>query len=322
MKKKAAIVTIIISGIIIWVLTAFAVSMRQTQTLAYTDIVKEAGNNVTYVQRSRKPIYFLPVGKECEFLFSVTGPDEIKTKISISLGSPKAEPIFTTTVSNKDFSTGTLNVDDKEIYINCEYEYDGELSADKEYGVRYTIELNSGNYALYNGIMVAVAALCIIPLGISVSYLTSLNENNAKAYDERQMRMRGKAAMSTLIVVIISAMGLGLMSMIYKGYPLNVYDSMMIVVFIGIATFAITADRYDAYMGLSKKRVPFAIAFSVIGLIDILMFICNLKLILMVNGLTNIVSSLVQGICCLAIGIEMITKNIKDKKEALADEES
>ena len=133
MKKKAAIVTIIISGIIIWVLTAFAVSMRQTQTLAYTDIVKEAGNNVTYVQRSRKPIYFLPVGKECEFLFSVTGPDEIKTKISISLGSPKAEPIFTTTVSNKDFSTGTLNVDNKEIYINCEYEYDGELSADKEY---------------------------------------------------------------------------------------------------------------------------------------------------------------------------------------------
>ena len=112
------------------------------------------------------------------------------------------------------------------------------------------------------------------------------------------------------------------MSLIYNGFPLSVYDSMMIVAFIGLATFAITADRNDAYMRLKGKRIPFAIPFTIIGLIDIVIFIINLNLMIKGASPENIVSSLVQGICCLAIGIELFTKNIKDKKEAEADEES
>lgn len=322
MKKKAAIVTIIITSIIIWVLTALAVEMRQSQTLAYTQTIQEAGSGVDYVKSSLKPITFLPVGKECDLEITTDGPDEINTKVSISLESVKADPIFTAYATNKTISTGTLNVDNKAIFVNFEYENTDNLDENRDYSVRIVIELNSGNYNLYNGIMVAVAVLCIIPLGISISYLSSLEENNKKAYDERQARMRGKAAMSTLIVVILTAMALGLISMIYKGYPLDVYESMMIVVFTGITTFAITADRNDAYTKLKGKRIPFAVAFTIIGIIDLVIFICNILLI--VNGInpSKMISSLVQGICCLAIGIEMITKTIKDKKEALADEES
>ena len=62
MKKKAAIITIIIAGSILWVLTALAVCFRGTQTLAFTDTVQEAGSGVTYVKRSRTPVDFLPVG--------------------------------------------------------------------------------------------------------------------------------------------------------------------------------------------------------------------------------------------------------------------
>lgn len=322
MKKKAAIVTIIITSIIIWVLTALAVEMRQSQTLSYTQTIQEAGSGVDYVKSSIKPITFLPVGKECDLEITTDGPDEINTKVSISLESVKADPIFTAYATNKTISTGTLNVDNKAIFVNFEYENTDNLDENRDYSVRIVIELNSGNYNLYNGIMVAVAALCIIPLGISISYLSSLEENNKKAYDERQARMRGKAAMSTLIVVILTAMALGLISMIYKGYPLDVYESMMIVVFTGITTFAITADRNDAYTKLKGKRIPFAVAFTIIGIIDLVIFISNILLI--VNGInpSKMISSLVQGICCLAIGIEMITKTIKDKKEALADEES
>ena len=65
MKKKLAIITIIIAGSILWALTALAVCFRGTQTLAFTDVVKEAGSSVTYVKDSRKPVNFFPVGNEC-----------------------------------------------------------------------------------------------------------------------------------------------------------------------------------------------------------------------------------------------------------------
>ena len=324
MKKKAAIVTIIITSVIIWVLTAMAVGIKTTQELTFNEIIQEAGSGVQRVKASREPVYFLPVGKECEFTISVTGPKEIVPKISITLDEPEeklgtstAEPIFTTAVTNVTFNTGKLNVDNKKIFINFNYDSLPELDENKEYSVRYTIKLDSANYTLYNSIMIALAALCIIPLGISATYLFSLAENNEKAYDERQMRMRGKAAMSTLIAVIFTALGLGLISKIYNGFPLDVYDSMMIVTFVGIATFAITADRNDAYMGIRSKRKFFAVAFLIIGIIDLVMFFIDVF-----SSFTGTASSFVQGICCATIGIEMILKSIKDKKEALADEES
>lgn len=85
MKKKAAIVTIIITSAIIWVLTALAVGLNGTQSLAFTDVIQEAGSGVTYVKNSKSPVTFLPVGKECEFEITVDGPKEIVPTISISL---------------------------------------------------------------------------------------------------------------------------------------------------------------------------------------------------------------------------------------------
>ena len=322
MKKKLAIITIIIAGSILWVLTALAVCLRGTQTLAFTDTVQEAGSGVTYVKRSRTPVDFLPVGNECEFEITVDGPDEIVPTISISLESSKAEPIFTKTAKNGTFKTGKLNVGNKKIFLNFDYEPLPELDENKDYAVRYTIELTSGNYALYNSIMLTLAAVCILPLALSIAYLISLNENNKKAFDERQMKMRGKAAMTTMIVVIATALGLGWFSLIYNDFPLSAYECLMIIAFIGIATFAITADRYDAYMGLSNKRNVIAVMFSIIGIIDLVMFFSTLKLIRDGAPVNNRIDSLVQGICCLSIGVEVFIKNIQNKKEALEDEES
>lgn len=196
------------------------------------------------------------------------------------------------------------------------------MDENKDYAVRYTIELTSGNYALYNSIMLTLAAVCILPLALSIAYLISLNENNKKAFDERQMKMRGKAAMTTMIVVIATALGLGWFSLIYNDFPLSAYECLMIIAFIGIATFAITADRYDAYTGLSNKRNVFAVMISIIGIIDLVMFFSTLKLIRDGAPVNNRIDSLVQGICCLSIGVEVFIKNIQNKKEALEDEES
>ena len=323
MKKKAAIITIIITSAIIWMLTALAVCIRSSQTRTFTQPIHEAGSGITQMKNSiKQPVSILPVGKVCEFTITVDGPEEIVPVISISLGSAKADPIYITTATNRTISTGRLNVDNKEIFINFNYENMPEFDENKDYSIRYTIEMNSGNYSLFNSIMIAIAALCIIPLGISISCLTEMSENNEKAYDERQMKMRGKAAMSTLIVVMITALGLGFMSVIYNGFPLKVYECMMIVAFVGIAAFAITADRNDAYMGLKGKRRFFAAAFTIIGIIDLALFVIDL--IMSFTGIMpeNKIDSLVQGICCLAVGSEMITKSIKDKKEAAADEES
>ena len=322
MKKKAAIITIVIAGSILWVLTALAVCLRGTQTLAFTDVVKEAGSGATYVKHSNSPVTFLPVGKECEFEIAVDGPAEIVPTISISLDSFEAEPVFTTTGTNRTFKTGKLGVDNKKIFINFKYESLPELDFDKKYSVRYTVELTSGNYALYNSIMLTLAAVCILPLALSIAYLISLNENNKKAFDERQMKMRGKAAMTTMIVVIATSLGLGWFSLIYNDFPLSAYECLMIIAFIGIATFAITADRYDAYMGLSNKRTVFAVMFSIIGIIDLVMFVSTLMLIRDGAPVNNRIDSLVQGICCLSIGVEVFIKNIQNKKEALEDEES
>ena len=322
MKKKAAIITIIIAGSILWILTALAVCFRGTQNLAFTDVVKEAGSGVTYVKHSSSPVTFLPVGKECEFEITVDGPEDIIPTISISLESSKAEPIFKTTATNKTIKTGKLNIDNKEIFLNYNYESLPELDFDKKYSVRYTIELTSGNYAMYNSIMLTLAAVCILPLALSIAYLISLNESNKKAFDERQMKMRGKAAMTTMIVVIATALGLGWFSLIYNDFPLSAYECLMIIAFIGIATFAITADRYDAYMGLSNKRNVFAVMFSIIGIIDLVMFVSTLMLIKNGAQVNNRIDSLVQGICCLSIGVEIFIKNIQNKKEALEDEES
>lgn len=322
MKKKLAIITIIIAGSILWVLTALAVCFRGTQNLAFTDVVKEAGSGVTYVKHSSSPVTFLPVGKECEFEITVDGPEDIIPTISISLESSKAEPIFKTTATNKTIKTGKLNINNKEIFINFNYESLPELDFDKKYSVRYTIELSSGNYTLYNSIMLTLAAVCILPLALSIAYLISLNENNKKAFDERQMKMRGKAAMTTMIVVIATALGLGWFSLIYNDFPLSAYECLMIIAFIGIATFAITADRYDAYTGLSNKRNVFAVMISIIGIIDLVMFFSTLRLIRNGAPVNNRIDSLVQGICCLSIGVEVFIKNIQNKKEALEDEES
>ena len=89
MKKKAAIITIIVTSIIIWALTAIAVGVKNTQELSFTEVIQEAGSGVQRMKASREPVYFLPVGKECEFTISVTGPKEIVPKISITLDEPE-----------------------------------------------------------------------------------------------------------------------------------------------------------------------------------------------------------------------------------------
>ena len=137
MKKKAAIVTIIITSAIIWVLTALAVGLRSTQTLAFTDVIQEAGSGVTYLKNSKSPFNFLPVGKECELEITVDGPEEIVPTISISLDSSKAEPIFKTTATNKTIKTGKLGVDNKEIFLNFNYEPLPELDEGKTYAHKH-----------------------------------------------------------------------------------------------------------------------------------------------------------------------------------------
>ena len=75
-------------------------------------------------------------------------------------------------------------------------------------------------------------------------------------------------------------------------------------------------------MGLSNKRNVIAVMFSIIGILDLVIFFSTLRLIRNGAEVNNRIDSLVQGICCLSIGVEVFIKNIQNKKEALEDEES
>ena len=226
--------------------------------------------------------YFVPVGNECEFSIKTDCPVDITSDIKIFIGS-------------------------KEMKENCQ--------------VKYTIDIKSQNYTLFKNILFAIIVIIVIPLAIFLFYLFNKSKNYEKGYDERQVKVRGIAYMNALFAAIVSALGLGVLSLILDTYPLSTSDTTFAIIMISFATFAIFADKNDAYLGLRGSRRPLAILFGIAGLLNLvgpaIDFITDIR-----NNNDTVYFSIICGICVLAVSIEMFIKMAREKKEALADEES
>ena len=317
MKIKATLIAIIISVAVIASVSMITASKQNDQTVHYTQTITVKNGQIE--NTVNKSTYFNPVGDKCSFMIGISGPDEFITDVKIITEMPNNEPIYKASATNTTLSTGELNVNDKGIFVMITPELKNGASLEYEdYSISYTIILHSeGTSGFRNGMIFVVAAAI---LAFAVFVIISVNRSYNKEYDERQIRVRGAAAMNALLVTVISLFGIGFISYTVENFSFTVYECAIMVTMIGVATFSIIADINDAYIGIKGKRFPLAIVFTLVGLMNLLMSGFYKLVFDMGTGSELKVSSFVTGICLFVMGIEMIIKGISEKRQAKAEE--
>ena len=320
MKKSIKITLIVIAAALIWIASALVVIIRETESQQTYMTLEEGLIETATTSRFG---YFVPVGNECEFSIKTDCPVDITSDIKIFIGSKENEPVYTASgvKTNSTVTTGKLAVGNQDVYISFELEDSDNIQVKENCQVKYTIDIKSQNYTLFKNILFAIIVIIVIPLVIFLFYLFNKSKNYEKGYDERQVKVRGIAYMNALFAAIVSALGLGVLSLILDTYPLSTSDTTFAIIMISFATFAIFADKNDAYLGLRGSRRPLAILFGIAGLLNLVVpaidFINDIR-----NNSDTVYFSIICGICVLAVSIEMFIKMAREKKEALADEES
>ena len=319
MKTKTTIVSIIISVAIIIGITVFTSSKMDDQTVQFSIPVTVENNEIH--TSLLNPIYFNPVGETCSFKIDIQGADEFISNIKIMTVSPADEPIYKASATNTTISTGELKVEDKGIFVMIDPEIKGGASLeDSEYLIRYVVILHAdGPSAVGNGLIILVAVFII---AFAVMMLIMVNKKPQKEFDERQMRARGIAAMNALIVALIVSLGIGLLARTSDSFPLSTYECGIIICLTGAFTFLINADMTDAFIGMKGKRFPLAIIYTVVGLMELLMSGFYSLIFNVGFGHELSVVTFVSGLFFTGMGIFMIFKGIRERKEAKEDEES
>ena len=268
MKKSIKITLIVIAAALIWIASALVVIIRETESQQTYMTLEEGLIETATTSRFG---YFVPVGNECEFSIKTDCPVDITSDIKIFIGSKENEPVYTASgvKTNSTVTTGKLAVGNQDVYISFELEDSDNIQVKENCQVKYTIDIKSQNYTLFKNILFAIIVIIVIPLAIFLFYLFNKSKNYEKGYDERQVKVRGIAYMNALFAAIVSALGLGVLSLILDTYPLSTSDTTFAIIMISFATFAIFADKNDAYLGLRGSRRPLAILFGIAGLLNL-----------------------------------------------------
>ena len=319
MKKTSTIVSIVITAAIIIGVALFTSSKEGDQTVQFSMPVTVKDNEIQ--TELLNPIYFNPVGETCSFTIDIQGMDDFISNVRITTVSPADEPIYKTSATNATISTGELNVEDKGIFVMIDPELkSGAAVEDNDFLIHYVVILHADSPSA-TGTMLNIV-ICLFIVVFAVIMLVMVNRNKQKDYDERQMRARGSAAMNALIVTIIVAFGMGVLARTADSFPLTMYEAGLIICLTGAFTFLINADLNDAFIGMKGRRLPFAIIYTIVGLMQLLMS-GFFKLIFKVGFGSELgIVAFVAGIYFTAVGIFMIIKAICEKKEAKEDEES
>ncbi|MBP5654405.1 MAG: hypothetical protein J6X33_02710 [Clostridiales bacterium] len=315
MAKKSRIITMIVSIAVI-ILLAIATGLKnndQTKSISVPVTVK---NNK--VEKSlMEPLYFNPVGENCSYTIDIQGPDALVSNIKIMTASFNSETVYTGQSGNSTVKTGDLTVFDNGMLVLFDPEVkEGATIEDSEYTIRYGIILDSNGNSFWTISMLVIVTLFFIAGCVGMSFLA--NRNVDRDYDERQVKARGTAAFNSMLITILVALALPTLSTLTGKEPFEPFEYGIIVCLSGILVFIMQADLNDAFVGMKEKRMPLAIIYTVVGLIEILVSIVEC-----VMAKSNVqLYTMISGIFFLAMGIEMIVKAILDKKEAMADEES
>ena len=319
MKTKASILfSILIAGLIIAFVAAYASKNDNMQTLQFSTEVMVKDGELNY---ESSPIYFKPVGDTCEFEIEVSSYAPFLTEVKITTDSPANEPIYDSSIANGKLSTGELKVNDKNIYVDLVPSFKAdEPIEDGEYFIGTVISLHPTEVNVFRNVGLVVSAIAAITL-LAFAIIMS-NKNNEKQYDERQIRARGASAINSMFVMLTTALGLAMISYSCEDFPLNVFACCLMIAMAGTVTFLVTADMNDAFFGLQDKRTMLSIVYLLVGCMAMFSFIMNT--VTLKKGLwTELkITTLVIAVSFLIMGIEMVVHGIIEKKEALADEKS
>ncbi len=317
MKIKTTLVSIIITVIVIAAVAYISISHKNEQNLSYTNSVIITDGKIEDTRLN--PVYFNPVGDTCSFKIDIAGPDEFISNIRITTVMPNNDPVYSASATNVTLTTGELNVANNGIFLMITPELKGgAVLEDGEYSVSYKVLLHAEDLSTFdNGITIAIA-VALLAFGIFIIF--SVNRSYEKEYDERQIRVRGMAAMNSFLVVIVCLFAVGLYSFTSEGFPLTLYECAMGLALIGTATFTIISDMNDAYMGIRGKRYPLAIIFLIVGILELLMSGVFGFLFGSIGSFNLGFIYLITGICLTTMGIEMIIKGAAEKRELRAEE--
>ena len=315
MAKKSRNITMIVSIAVI-ILLAIATGLKnndQTKSISVPVTVK---NNK--VEKSlMEPLYFNPVGENCSYTIDIQGPDALVSNIKIMTASFNSETVYTGQSGNSTVKTGDLTVFDNGMLVLFDPEVkEGATIEDSEYTIRYGIILDSNGNSFWTISMLVIVTFFFIAGCVGMSFLA--NRNVDRDYDERQVKARGTAAFNSMLITILVALALPTLSTLTGKEPFEPFEYGIIVCLSGILVFIMQADLNDAFIGMKEKRMPLAIIYTVVGLIEIGVSIAE-----NVMARSSIqLYTMISGIFFLAMGIEMLIKARLDKKEAMADEES
>ena len=314
MAKKSRIITMIVSISVIILLSIATGLKNNDQTKSISIPVKVRDNRVE--KNLMEPVYFTPAGENCGYTIDIEGPEGLEYNIRIMTAAIDSKTVYSGKSGNDTVKTGSLTVFDNGTLVMVDPEVkEGTQVSNAEYDVRCTVILDSYGNSLWSISMLVIVTLCFIAACVGLAFLG--NRNVDKDFDERQVKIRGTAAFNGLLVTILVALALPTLSTLTGRDPFEPFEYGIIVCLTGILVFIVQADINDAFIGMKEKRMPLAIIYTVVGLIEIIVSILE-------NIIENSIQlyTMISGIFFLAMGIEMIIKGLIDKKEAMADEES
>ena len=326
--KKTILTSIFITAAVILLFTFMVMIGKPEQQTVNVQIPVKIEDNMI-ADTAVYPIYFSPVGNKCGIKITNDLKEGLSVNVKVTASSPDGEPLYVSGVTDKTVDTGELNVDGNCFYVIFEPVMNENFSASEpELLINFQIDLDvtEGTAAVSDDWTNAKRAL-MIPvalevIGFAVLILIFINKNVEKDYDERQLKARGAVSLYALVITMMIAVGIGFVGEISGKGLISMGDGGLIIGVTGFFAFIILSDINDAFTGYTKRkvpRVPFTILYIVLGILNL------------VIGITHFINtsfarfnicSVCIGFVILVLGIEMIIKGIRDKKEAMADEES
>lgn len=326
--KKTILTSILITAAVILLFTfMMMIGKPEQQTVNVQIPVKVEDNRIA--DTAGYPIYFSPVGKKCSIKVTNDLEEGYSVNVKVTASSTDSEPLYVSGATGKTVNTGELNVDGNCFYVILEPVLnDNFTSEDSELLINFWIDLDvtEGSAAVSDewtnikkGLMIPVALEVI---GFAVLILIFINKNVERDYDERQLKARGTVSLYALVITMMIAVGIGFIGEMSGEGLISMGDSGLLIGITGFFAFIILSDMNDAFTGFTKRkvpRVPFTILYVFLGILNL---VIGISQFITTRYERFNVCSICIGFVILVLGIEMIVKGIRDKKEAMADEES
>ena len=178
------------------------------------------------------------------------------------------------------------------------------------------VYIMNGNLAYGLGFVlgiVIVSAIILIPMLIALTKDGRIK----RKYDERQEAIRGRGFKIAFYTMVTMNMLYGFFQAVCKELPIEPSVVVIIITFMGVGVYAWYTILNDGYFALNERIPQTLVAFTIIGLANLLIGLCHvMDGTIMNEGVIRFESiSIVCGIFMLITVLVILIKQHKDKKE-------